>query len=719
MRKAALSYFGFPKPLASKEFQISIPELFASMKPGGPLEEIKRDLDAGDRSSAAGKWEAYISAREDAPLPEHFLVEPLPDREVVEEADLIVQHKIKAWGGPRASVSKDINFISFAKEHRLEELHHLAFLAYLGRACRLTGTTRYITAFEEIVRQWYSQYEKVPTTRTLHPVWNDSGCGIRAMTIIDVYNEMKRARRFSTEFHTIVLRIILSSARWLYRSEEEYRPGSSGFDACAALVLAGTYFPEFSMSSEWVKRGVERIEEKIRKEFSGDGTYMELSDIYSLKVLDRLAYVYELIRHTGHGRLLFSGYARKLAKFAEYFAKTCTPLGTLNTFNDSAYVDITGRLIYWAGLLKRWDLTYPVRELMPPDLRKKSKKPLWGPSVNMAEAGRTVMRSAWTTAAPYMGVEYSPPDIHSHNETTNFAMFAYGRPMIIDRGKGTTYDDPYQLYLRTSRMHSMVILGDDNIDISKKRGDVRLWHAGKDFDCLSLEHEGFKDRFGAAVRRTIVFVKPHYWIISDAVLNPRKSVKATSYFHAYPVLLVREDGNIQCKHAPGFVMARPREKKEEFLKERAVTNMANFDMKLQWTDWVGFQKRARIKKGVTFLTVIYPYEKTVPEINVARIDALPMRGNVAVDPVIAEAFEITTPEGTGIFFISHGKRVKRRYGPVTADAEFGLLLLDGQGKPASCACAHGTVLEYSGRKLYKSVKAATFSEKNFTRSKKR
>jgi len=717
-RSSTPPYFGFPKPIMSKELRLSDEELFSSLNLRGPLAEISKHIDKEDYALAAKSWRAYIALRGGKNLPDAELVATLPDRQLMEEADQIVQHKIVAWGVRRTSFGDKIAFTSFARDHRLEEFHHLVFIEYLAAAYRETKLPKYVIAFEDMLKQWFKQCEKVQPTSMAHPIWNDSGCGIRAIVIIDAYDSMKRARELSPEFHSMVLNILLGSARWLYRTQEKYYPARSGLDACAALVLLGVYFPEFNESSQWFDRGIERIAEKVSEEYSKDGVYVEMSDAYGLKALDRLIYVLGLLRLNGLEKRLPSGYVKKLVSFAEYFAKTCTPFGTTNSFNDSAYVDLVPRLKKWAQLFKHWELLHPVRELLEPVLVKKAKSPSWGPSINMPESGRCVMRGGWEKISPYMAVEYSADDIHSHYETTNLTMFAYGRPMIIDRGRGMTYDDPYHLFLRTSRLHSMVTIGGDNIDLEAKAGEVRTWHSGKMFDCLALAHDGYKKKYNAVVTRTIVFVKPHYWIISDAVLNPKRTVTATSYIHTHPVLVVRDDGNIQCKRPPGFILAQPGNEKCEFLKERAVANMAYLDTQMQWTDWIGFQKRAKAKKGTTFLSVVYPYEREPPEISIIRIDALPLKGSRSVEPTIAEGFEIETPEGTDIFIISRGKTIKRRYGSVTTDAGIGLLRLDSSGKPMGHMLAGATTLEYNKKSLHKTKKHSHFIEKTLSRSRK-
>ena len=361
---------------------------------------------------------------------------------------------------------------------------------------------------------------------------------------------------------------------------------------------------------------------------------------------------------------------------------------------------------------------HTVHDSVSPAPKKKPKIPLWDLSINMPESGRCIMRADWNKESPYMAVEYSGNDVHSHYETSNYVMFAYGRPIIIDRGRGMTYDDPYHLFLRTSRLHSMVALGNENIDIDAKQGRVISWHTGRMFDCLVIAHDGYKKKFNTEVTRAIIFVKPHYWIISDAVLKPKKTVKAISYIHTLPILIVNEDGNIQCKRGPGCLIARPHGERDEFLKERAVANMAYFDTEMQWTDWIGFQKSAKKGKGATFMNVIYPYEESPPDISVTRNDAKPSKGSKSVEPTIAEAFEIQTPNGTDIFFISHGRPVKRCYGPIATDAQLGLLRLDPSGKPVSHMLLNATTLEYNRKPLHKTKTPTSFTEKTLAHSKK-
>ena len=704
-------YFGLPKPIPQKEYRIQNEELFSSLKTEGPLEGIATAAGSRKTETIAEIWSSYMSGRAQVEIPDPLLHAPLSEKEIINEADMIIRNKIVAWGRRRTTFGDEINFISFAGGHRQLELHRLAFLSYLGKAHDLNNQQVYVRAFEKIISCWMVQCEKTKPTAVGHPIWCHSGCGVRILSVIPAYESIRRFRETSKDLHRKILKLTLGHSRWLARSLGESCAGGSGFDACAALILSGCYYPELHESRDWIERGLASLSGKCQCEYCSDGGYAEMSDEHALKALDRIIFARKLLADSPE----WKGSMRKLDEYietaAEYFARTCTPLGTTCPFNESSYTRLAARLTEVASLLKRWDLLYPVRDYLDPDTARKAKKPSWGPSINLPESGRAIMRTGWGRDDLYLCAEYSSPDDHSHSETTNFAVFAHGSPMIVERGGGSTRDDPYDLFLRTSRLHSMIVLGDDNIDLESKRGEVDFWESGDKYDCLALRHFGYKRKYDAVITRLILFVKPEYWIICDTVQKPKRSVKAVSYLHTLPVLFVEEDGVIRCRQAPGFVLATPRDEKKEFLKERAVANMAELDNEMRWTDWIGFEKRAALGKGTTFMAVIHPYRDAPMKLEVRRQEVLPAKGGKPVEPVIAESFRISTPGSTDHFFISHAKPAKRRYGEVTSDGAAGIIRTGADGNPTGFLIVNGSTLELSGKALAKYRKKHSFLEK--------
>ena len=702
-----------------KEIQIDDSNLFSSFARLPHNLNLLKHVSEGRYDLATEYWASYIRNRSAITFPKTYISSELSYRSLIDEADFIGEHKIRTSGNRRTDFGKEINFVSLVKEHRLLELHSLPFLCVLADAYRATKSAKYASFFQEILTRWFEQHLNVQPSTGAHPVWNESGCGIRIISILNAYNEMKSENVFTPDLHKIVVKIVLSSARWLYRSQEEFRPGASAYDACAGLVLAGVFFPELHESQNWIARGIKRLFEKTLKEFNDEGAYAEMSDAFALKVLDRCVFVYELLNYnnTASRSRLPKSFGKSLASFAEYFVKTCTPAVTTNPFNDSAYILLASRFREWSRIFRRNDFLYPVSHLFSESPQIKTKAPQYISSQNFPLSGKCIMRNGQGKNVLYMAVEYSAHDSHSHCETTNFSVFAFGKPMVIDRGRGITPDDPYNFFLRTSRLHSMVSLADDNIDIKAKYARVNKWYSSNIFDLLALEHDGYKKKFKALVRRTILFVKPHYWIISDAVIKPKRTVKATSYIHTLPVLFIEKDGFIKCRQAPGIAIAYPSADKHEFIKERAVANLADFEHEMQWTDYIGFRKNAKAGKGTTFMMVIYPYEMVPPELKAMRLEVFPVNGRKPVEPLSAEAFEINASDSKYVFFISHGKPLTYRFANIITDARTGILNLNPKGEPLCLFLADAGYFEINGKLFHKSKKPATV-EKILHRAKK-
>jgi hypothetical protein len=148
----------------------------------------------------------------------------------------------------------------------------------------------------------------------------------------------------------------------------------------------------------------------------------------------------------------------------------------------------------------RQDMAWAARNLLGVGLGGEGKEPAQL-SVYFPASGFTAMRSDWSPGARYMLINHGPSGGgHSHADSLDFSLHAFGQAMAIDSGIGYTYDDPNQgpWYIRT-RAHNCLTVDDQVLTnrsgLEKYVGrDLILGIRPEDFEDASIESDAPPDR---------------------------------------------------------------------------------------------------------------------------------------------------------------------------------------------------------------------------------
>jgi hypothetical protein len=132
---------------------------------------------------------------------------------------------------------------------------------------------------------------------------------------------------------------------------------------------------------------------------------------------------------------------------------------------------------------------------------------------------------------------------HEHHDYLNIELFAYDKTLIVDPGRGLSYDQPlYVPYYRAVQAHNTIQVGDDNTrqEARHNPADVynEAWIHNQNFDFARGRMRNYDN---ADIIRNILFIKGEYWFIIDQVVgNVTKNVKQR--FHLLPGDYVVNDG---------------------------------------------------------------------------------------------------------------------------------------------------------------------------------
>jgi hypothetical protein len=154
-------------------------------------------------------------------------------------------------------------------------------------------------------------------------------------------------------------------------------------------------------------------------------------------------------------------------------------------------------------------------------------------SVLFPDTGWAVMRSSWEDDALYMITDYgSNAPWHTHPDMLGFSVFSHGRPLITDVGTGGTQgyqSEVSKKWCKQTIGHNTVLV--DRMSQEKfHEGACHRWVPAPGFDYLRASHPAYHF-LGVEHERRILFVKPEYWIVTDA-LRVAEFV-TTSGYHEY------------------------------------------------------------------------------------------------------------------------------------------------------------------------------------------
>ncbi len=98
-------------------------------------------------------------------------------------------------------------------------------------------------------------------------------------------------------------------------------------------------------------------------------------------------------------------------------------------------------------------------------------------SVSFPASGFTAMRTDASKDALYLLINHGPSGGgHSHADSLDFQLHAYGQAMAVDAGIGYTYDDPnQQLWYKRTRAHNGITIDGDDLNRKEAEGKDVVW----------------------------------------------------------------------------------------------------------------------------------------------------------------------------------------------------------------------------------------------------
>jgi hypothetical protein len=317
----------------------------------------------------------------------------------------------------------------------------------------------------------------------------------------------------------------------------------------AGLFHAGVAFAGLRRAPVWRETGREILWDEILRQTTKDGVSRESSTHYHEFVLELALLVWLVLRAGGdeppppaRARLVamldfvaemetFPGGAPEIGDSDNQstlpFGAEASPRQTLLALGAV----LCGRGD-WKGLTR--GLTRPAAVLLGAEGRAEYEalaRARTAPTSRVySEAGCAILRDATGNRAVWFDcgeLGYLSTAAHAHADCLSIALGAFGQPMLVDPGTYTYHSEPaFRDFFRSTAAHNTVrVDGEEQSEMRgaflwgrRAHGKLIEWATHPAIDLVTGEHDGFSHLPSPVIhRRTIVFVKPDYLWVMDAL----------------------------------------------------------------------------------------------------------------------------------------------------------------------------------------------------------
>ena len=518
------------------------------------LVTVSNAVQAGDWNRAKAAWAAHLEQRT-TPVwlwsrRERTRIEALYQ----ERFNGLARHTNAA----NLVLARDFNLLGVRKElkHKIEWLqgpiewtHVLSRFQYwndLGRAYWATSHRAYAADFVFQLKDWVAA-NPVPTEVSnlrgdRGSVWRTLETGIRAQGWFNQLEFFIDAPEFDSEARYIFTKSLVEHANYLTAHTTAYRPGNWQVCEASGLATVGIMLPEFKAAAQWRQTGLNMLAEHMRRDVEPDGFHWELTPGYHRWVMLQFLQVSRLCELNG---IPADDLHTRHEKMFEVLQKLRRPDGTYPPVGDAGRGSDIGELMGLGALLyQRPDFRYFAATnaaeswiwSLGPDavarLADTTAAPPEFTSVLLPDSQYAIMRSGWGPHDKYLLFDCAPwRGAHSHQDRLQVTLFA-GRDLIVDGGQ-ISYDQPESKLLRQAAAHNVLLLdGEAQLEANP---ELTAWHTDTEADFAS----GTVGANGIKHQRSVLFVKPAYWVVADQISGAGKH-EVTRLFH-FPVGKIKSD----------------------------------------------------------------------------------------------------------------------------------------------------------------------------------
>ena len=463
--------------------------------------------------------------------------------------------------------------------------------------------------------------------RVEHPIFGALSFDHLFPHLVAIYVAMLRCDdRPEPRLTEAVMKFMLGGGRYLYRRVIPFRVHNVHTGACGGLWQTARVFPEFRESVKWDRRATTFLHRTLKESFFADGGHRERVWGYGYYTVRRLQLLYETAQAAGGFGEMDRDFRSRLRNAYRWFAKSLGPGGFKPAYGDCEL--FPGRFIIDDG-----------QSLFP------ECKDDWlgvdrSQSYLLKSSGFAIMRNGDGDKSTYLNTTFGKFfGWHSHHDTLSMNLFAYGKPLLEEMNRFSSYGNPLDMVGRAPASHNQVLIDEFFYDSRGKPAKDVVFRSDDEIDYFSAYHQAYRwlpnvDTAGyimsmdARIRRTIVFVKRRgYVVILDTVedeLAPGFNRAITSHWHSPFPFTPIDATTAMAGQAPGCLVkfAYPDGLKKFLIEpdyagdDAAPGEIYPERYHLRARRWF----RMGSVNGTGYLTLLYPFPKSPPKVEFTPIE---------------------------------------------------------------------------------------------------
>lgn len=334
----------------------------------------------------------------------------------------------------------------------------------------------------------------------------------RSILIPRLMNHLLASLHFDEEILTEILKNIWQTQNWLNNDPAAQGGGNWGLLEARSVYAAALYFPEFADSQMWIDTQKRRIDSQIASLVYLDGGYNEASYNYSQVALQSF---YDFVKLGDlYGDEMTPSFSNNIAKLARYMLDFTLPNGYSPVYGDGGYNN--GHLSAFEQMADRFgdeELKYVATQ------GAEGIEPAHTTSY-YPDTNHVIMRTGWDQEDKYLHYNLSTGG-HGHMDQNAVIAYAYGKVLLTDTGVNDyNYLNPVSKWQFDSAASHNTIQIDErdqhkyNNNSAAVQDTMDHFLTNSQFDYsegTTYSTAGFEHT------RSVLFVKPNYWIVSDSI----------------------------------------------------------------------------------------------------------------------------------------------------------------------------------------------------------
>ena len=487
------------------------------------------------------------------------------------------------------------------------QLNRMGFWESMAKAYWHTGDEKYAKEWCFQLLDWT---RKNPRDKEHDYAWRSIETGIRGHNWTGLYQRFIDSPNFTPEVLVAFLNSLFDHADFLMT---KYSTRSNwGLMEAEGMAFIAITFPEFKDAEKWRIEAFRRLNNEISLQVYPDGHQRELAMGYHLGCINWFLRTLELAKLNNIENAFPQSYLETVEKMCEVPLKLCHPDGTNAQFGDS-WAGKPGqhaeRFFEWAEKFNRQDFLYLATD------GKEGKKPD-STAFALPQSGLYSMKSGWDKNAISLVLKCGPDGGgHCQPDNGTFELYAGGRNLMPDAGSYIYSGNPEgRRWFRQTKVHQTLTLNGEN---SKYVPKLLLWKPGENLDILAVENQSYQN---LAHRRSVFFVDKRYFVIVDeAIGNANGDVDIHFQLAPGDAIFNSDNHSISTSFKEGWnvlVQTTPQPGVELLEEEGWVSFL--YTKKAPRPAFCYRLKKSDEKEKLHFVTLVIPFEKEAPKIQITR-----------------------------------------------------------------------------------------------------